>query len=117
MFFFGFFTTLMPYIIISALYAIGLGLYSGNNLLEAYAKKNAAAEKEITIETKANIQIENIAGNYYYKIKTVQKTVLILQNLSLLNNATDKEYIITHLSDGYSYTPHFSFFSRPPPTC
>ena len=118
MFFFGLFSTQIPYIVLAVLYLVGFGAYSVNSI----KNKNSIeipAEKVLDYVAKSSIN-KSAKKDFYYSSfterkasKTVSKNfyscnIIIYIELSKHNYVPDQIVF-------YSIQTSFSLYSRPPP--
>ena len=116
MFFFGIFSTHIPYLILTVLYLVGFGAYSANRVKE---KSDSGSEKTIQLSQK-NQTVSHLYRTFYFHQK-VSKTQQVIQTASSSRIIHFISYwkhnYIEKYSQYYSLQLIFSLFSRPPPTC
>jgi hypothetical protein len=115
MFFFGLFSTHLPYIILSVIYLMGLGVFSAN-AFRAKDHTTTPEAKVITVNIKKPQLVTNKTFFVSYKIKVKEKP-LVANNSTIfyfhkpiLQKTIFKEFYYCYLS-----YYNFSIFSRPPP--
>jgi hypothetical protein len=117
MFFFGLFSTHIPYIILTVLYLLGYGAYSINSVREKIAD-NIQNEKVIEYSPKVNSG-DLAQNNSYYFHKNYQKLFksisFSIQKQITVHFFAVKYKFVKELTKGYSLHLIYSLFSRPPP--
>lgn len=118
MFFFGFLSSTVPYIIIACLYAIGFGLYSGSKLKGHLHESGQSDAIQLSIEDNNNEILSAKTDCFFvkfvskYKFTTITYSGIYKAFLKPIISYTIKIPDCTFLSECYS----FNLFSRPPPS-
>ena len=118
MFFFGLFSTHIPYIILAILYSIGFGAYSFNNIQsKIFFKKEKEFEKEITFIKhkefkKSSFYFQDFKSNKHAQTTSESK----LSEVHEQQPVFDITKILSHPNvTKYYLLVCFDQFSRPPP--
>ena len=118
MFFFGLFSTHLPYIILASLYLLGIGAYSANAIRDRF-QKNIPDEKILFVDSKQPVKFTQKDFHYnQYKTSEVKKDVSE-KNESIQNTifkVFNNRKICIELNCFYVSSLNFSLFSRPPPS-
>ena len=118
MFFFGLFSTQIPYIILAVLYLVGFGAYSVNSLKN---KNNVEIPAEKILDYVAKSSIDKSANKTFYYASFTQKktTKNVLKSFCNFNNIVFNELSEhSYIHDEcvfHSNQAYFSLYSRPPP--
>ena len=118
MFFFGLFSTHLPYIILSVLYLVGFGAFSAN-LIRDKISSNPPEAKIIHVTLKQSVQPSAKDFHFSYYNKTVfSKNYKSTkeQELSIVYKVILPKIIYKQFNYCYISSFNFSIFSRPPPS-
>ena len=117
MFFFGIFSTHLPYIVLAVLYLVGFGAYSVNNVKEKAVQ--ISSDKTIQISHKLQSAHQPDKTFYYsYNYRQIQHNSILklpLQGVYFRSLRNHKYFERLGLFQTSQIT--FSLFSRPPPSC
>lgn len=118
MFFFGLFSTHLPYIILSVIYLMGMGVFSAN-VIRTKLVENEPEAKVLLINTKseATFSVKDFHYSFYKRAKSQSEQIALIKvNRTHFVKSEHKETLYNRFNHCYIRSIHFSCFSRPPPS-